>query len=214
MRDLEIRGAGNLLGTAQSGHIIAVGFDSTASCSGRPWKLSPEDPRRVRAPAGLRIDFLSTEEARWNRSPARARWSLLAFFATSRMRGLVLPAIAGWRRRRIAHAIDELRAEWRDRFGPLPSQAENALLTATMRIEAARRKITMVEVRDRRLMLTQRRELLQKDGKVSPLDGLQPRLYVARDFIQHRNDSLSMTTRRSFPRPDIYCWQARRLRRE
>ncbi|NJK90588.1 MAG: hypothetical protein HC904_01410 [Blastochloris sp.] len=27
MRDLEIRGAGNLLGTAQSGHIIAVGFD-------------------------------------------------------------------------------------------------------------------------------------------------------------------------------------------
>src|SRR5476651_965370 len=27
MRDLEIRGAGNLLGTAQSGHITAVGFD-------------------------------------------------------------------------------------------------------------------------------------------------------------------------------------------
>ena len=27
MRDLEIRGAGNILGTAQSGHIFAIGFD-------------------------------------------------------------------------------------------------------------------------------------------------------------------------------------------
>jgi hypothetical protein len=43
-----------------------------------------------------------------------------------------------------------------------------------MRIEAARRKITMVEVRDRRLMLTQRRELLQKDGRFPRLTGSNP----------------------------------------
>ena len=61
-----------------------------------------------------------------------------------------------------------------------------------MRIEAARRKITMIEVRDRRLMLTQRRELLQKDGRFPRLTGVQPRLYVAPDFIEHRNDSLPM----------------------
>jgi flagellar biogenesis protein FliO len=56
----------------------------------------------------------------------------------------------------------------------LPAQAENALVAETIRIEAARRRITMVEVRDRRLMLTQRQELLQKDGRFPRLTGRDP----------------------------------------
>ena len=36
MRDLEIRGAGNILGPEQSGHIAAVGYELTASCWNRP----------------------------------------------------------------------------------------------------------------------------------------------------------------------------------
>ncbi len=58
MRDLEIRGAGNLLGAAQSGHITAVGFDlycqllkqSIAALKGEP------APRRVEV--AVRLDFL------------------------------------------------------------------------------------------------------------------------------------------------------------
>ena len=42
MRDLEIRGAGNLLGTAQSGHIIAVGFDLYCKLLRQAVKQSPE----------------------------------------------------------------------------------------------------------------------------------------------------------------------------
>jgi transcription-repair coupling factor (superfamily II helicase) len=173
MRDLEIRGAGNLLGTAQSGHIIAVGFDLYCKVLRQAVETLSGRSRRVRAPAGLRIDFLSTEETRWNRSPTELAGAFLpsSYIPDARTR------IACYRR--LAEAgdrasIDELRAEWRDRFGPLPNQAENALLTATMRIEAARRKITMVEVRDRRLMLTQRRELLQKDGRFPRLTGSNP----------------------------------------
>jgi transcription-repair coupling factor (superfamily II helicase) len=173
MRDLEIRGAGNLLGTAQSGHIIAVGFDLYCKVLRQAVETLSGRSRRVRAPAGLRIDFLSTEETRWNRSPTELAGAFLpsSYIPDARTR------IACYRR--LAEAgdrasIDELRAEWRDRFGPLPNQAENALLTATMRIEAARRKITMIEVRDRRLMLTQRRELLQKDGRFPRLTGSNP----------------------------------------
>ena len=70
--------------------------------------------------------------------------------------------------------IDRLRAEWRDRFGPLPVQAENALLAATIRVEAARRRITMVEAREGRLMLTQRRELLQQNGRFPRLTASDP----------------------------------------
>jgi transcription-repair coupling factor (superfamily II helicase) len=173
MRDLEIRGAGNLLGTAQSGHIIAVGFDLYCKLLRQAVETLSGRSRRVRAPAGLRIDFLSTEETWWNRSPDELAGAFLpsSYIPDARTR------IACYRR--LAEAgdrasIDGLRAEWRDRFGPLPTQAENALLTATMRIEAARRKITMVEVRDRRLMLTQRRELLQKNGRFPRLTGSDP----------------------------------------
>jgi transcription-repair coupling factor (superfamily II helicase) len=173
MRDLEIRGAGNLLGTAQSGHIIAVGFDLYCKLLRHAVETLSGGARRRRAPAGLRIDFLSTEESRWHRSPKEIAGAFLpaSYIPDSRTR------IACYRRLAEAedrNAINQLRLEWRDRFGPLPTQAENALLAATIRIEAARRRITMVEVRDRRLMLTQRRELLQKDGRFPRLTGSDP----------------------------------------
>ena len=38
MRDLEIRGAGSIVGTAQSGHIMAVGFDLYCQLPSRPWR--------------------------------------------------------------------------------------------------------------------------------------------------------------------------------
>jgi transcription-repair coupling factor (superfamily II helicase) len=49
---------------------------------------------------------------------------------------------------------DQLRLTWRDRFGPVPPAAENALTCAAIRIEASLRKIPMVEVRDDKLMVT------------------------------------------------------------
>src|SRR5262249_30761440 len=63
MRDLEIRGAGSVLGTAQSGHIMAIGFDlycqllkqAVAQLKGR--KFQP------RLDVDLRIDFVATNEA-------------------------------------------------------------------------------------------------------------------------------------------------------
>src|SRR6202040_2726296 len=59
MRDLEIRGAGNILGTAQSGHIIAIGFDlycqllkqAVAQLKGRKF--------RPRLDVDVRLDFVA-----------------------------------------------------------------------------------------------------------------------------------------------------------
>ena len=173
MRDLEIRGAGNLLGTAQSGHIIAVGFDLYCKLLRRAVETVSGSAHARRPPAGLRLDFLSTEETQWSRAPGELAGAFLpaSYIADPRTR------IACYRRLAEAEdreAIDRLRAEWRDRFGPLPVQTENALLAATIRIEAARRRITMVEVRERRLMLTRRRELLQEDGRFPRLTASDP----------------------------------------
>jgi transcription-repair coupling factor (superfamily II helicase) len=164
MRDLEIRGAGNLLGTAQSGHIIAVGFDLYCKLLRQAVETLSGKARVRRAPAGLRLDFLSTEESQWKHAPNEMAGAFLpaTYIADSRTR------IACYRRLAEAEdreAIERIRAEWRDRFGPLPLQTENALMAATIRIGAAERRITMVEVRERRLMLTRRGELLQEDGR-------------------------------------------------
>src|SRR5438874_2531629 len=72
MRDLEIRGAGSILGTAQSGHIVAIGFDlycqllkqAVAQLKGR--KFQP------RLEVDLRIDFVATNEAEFADRPRAA----------------------------------------------------------------------------------------------------------------------------------------------
>src|SRR3989449_10555056 len=63
MRDLEIRGAGSILGTAQSGHIVAVGFDlycQPLKQAGAP--IKGQKPA-LRLDVGLRLDFVVPNEA-------------------------------------------------------------------------------------------------------------------------------------------------------
>ncbi|MDX2079398.1 MAG: transcription-repair coupling factor [Terrimicrobiaceae bacterium] len=172
MRDLEIRGAGNLLGTAQSGHIIAVGFDLYCKLL----KRAVEAIRGRRTAAGsaiLRVDFLRTDEA--------------AFYGAGEgIAGAFLPAaympdphlrIEAYRR--LAEAgtreeIEALRGVWRDRFGPLPPAVENALVVAAIRWEATRRRITIVEVRDEKLMLTRGGSFILVGGRFPRLTAPDP----------------------------------------
>ena len=126
-----------------------------------------------RIPAGLRLDFLTTDEAQWRLDGGGKAGAFLssAYVSDPQTR------IACYRRLAEApdrSAIETLRAEWRDRFGALPVTAENALLCALIRIEAARRRITMVESREGRIMLTQRRELLQPGGRFPRLTSSDP----------------------------------------
>ena len=72
MRDLEIRGAGNLLGQAQSGHIAAVGYDlycqmvteAVAEMKGEPIATPSEIKLDVPTDAFLPADYVSKEELR------------------------------------------------------------------------------------------------------------------------------------------------------
>ncbi|WP_075079608.1 transcription-repair coupling factor [Terrimicrobium sacchariphilum] len=173
MRDLEIRGAGNLLGTAQSGHIITVGFDLYCKLLKQAVDTLKGNRRGKRPPAGLRLDFVTTDEAQWISPGVEMAGSFLpaSYVTDSRTRIVCYRKLAEVSE---ADGVGLLENEWRDRFGPLPLPAENALLCARIRIEAARRRITMVESRDSKLMLTQRRELLQKDGRFPRLTASDP----------------------------------------
>jgi len=174
MRDLEIRGAGNLLGTAQSGHISAIGFDLYCQLLRQAVeRLKGRRPTR-RTDIPVDLDFVVNREAAWVTAADPAR--LPAFLPSGYIRD---PALRIHAYRSLALApdpkgLETLRAEWRDRFGPLPEPASNALDLARIRLEAARRKISRVEVRDTKLMLTRNGDFLLLGGRFPRLTPPDP----------------------------------------
>ncbi|HEX6130416.1 MAG TPA: TRCF domain-containing protein, partial [Actinomycetota bacterium] len=121
MRDLEIRGAGNLLGAEQSGHIASVGFDAYA-------RILAETVRELRGQPiereqELRIDL-----------PVKA-FVPPGWVAQESLR------LELYRRISLAgdhEALAEIRAETVDRYGGLPDQVESLFAIASLRITAMR----------------------------------------------------------------------------
>jgi transcription-repair coupling factor (superfamily II helicase) len=172
MRDLEIRGAGNILGTQQSGHIINIGFDLYCSLLKQAVSKLKGEKVQSRLEVLLRLDFIALREAefaaRENKAPAFLPTS---YIAESQ------PRIQAYRRLNEVTTqpqLDALRKTWRDRFGRLPVAAENLLLLTELKISAAARRMTIVEVRDDRLMLTRNNQLIQIDGKFPRLTAVDP----------------------------------------
>jgi transcription-repair coupling factor (superfamily II helicase) len=61
--------------------------------------------------------------------------------------------------------LGELKKEWRDRFGPLPEEAELALKVADLKIAAAARGVTKIEVKEDKLMLQRNNDYVMVKGK-------------------------------------------------
>ncbi|MGB7587159.1 MAG: transcription-repair coupling factor [Solirubrobacterales bacterium] len=138
MRDLDIRGAGDLLGEEQSGHVAAVGFElycqmideAVADAAGKDGDEAGAEPLRFDVPvdAYLPASFIPFEAAKID----------------------IHRRIAG------ARELGELRAirdELADRFGPLPAAAENLLALQTARIELRLAGARSVELRGGRLSI-------------------------------------------------------------
>jgi transcription-repair coupling factor (superfamily II helicase) len=129
LRDLEIRGAGNLLGAEQHGHIATVGFDlyvkllaeAVDEARGKHPEPKPDVSVDVPVDAHLPESWIARE-------------------------GLRLEAY-----RRIAEAptleaLEDVRAELTDRYGPLPPQAESLLRIAALKIEVGPRGVRTLSV--------------------------------------------------------------------
>ena len=165
MRDLEIRGAGSILGTAQSGHIMAIGFDlycqllkqAVAQLKGR--KFQP------RLEVDLRIDFVATNEAEFAQLGPERR--IPAFVPANYVSdtGLRIKAYREIAEISTRDQFDRVQREWRDRFGKFPEAVDNLFLLAEIKLAAAKAAISRVEVRERKLMLTRRGEFILVDGK-------------------------------------------------
>ena len=129
MRDLEIRGAGNLLGGDQSGHIAAVGYDLYVQMvSEAVAELKGEE---VREPAEIRLDLPVTA----NLPAEYVEREDLRLEAYRRLASVTTLA-----------EVADIEAEWLDRFGPLPDPAEALLRVARLRAECARIGVKEVSV--------------------------------------------------------------------
>jgi transcription-repair coupling factor (superfamily II helicase) len=138
MKDLEIRGAGNLLGAEQSGHAQAVGFDlylrwleeTVRALRGQGTTEQPQPPEVVLdLPAHLPDTYVPDDDVKLDlyRRLARAAAS---------------------------SEIDGLRDELRERFGPLPPMAETLLDMARLRVMGAALGLQNVLVRGDEARLT------------------------------------------------------------
>jgi transcription-repair coupling factor (superfamily II helicase) len=137
LRDMEIRGAGNLLGAQQHGQIEAVGFDlylklleeAVAELRGQRVEEEIDPVVTVDAAAYLPEDYVAE---------AAQRLSLY-----KRLAGVRTPA-----------EIEDAGRELRDRFGPLPEAAAHLLDVVALRLQARALRLERLEVRGGRALLT------------------------------------------------------------
>jgi transcription-repair coupling factor (superfamily II helicase) len=144
LRDLEIRGAGNLLGAEQSGHISAVGFDLYM-------RLLADAVDRLKAISAGRTPPLPRTE----QPPLTIDLPFTAHLPPSYIADLNL-RLALYQRMTEVQTVAEAEAlqhELRDRFGPPPSAAENLLFAVRIRALARAAGVSAVQQEDGQLVV-------------------------------------------------------------
>jgi len=146
MRDLEMRGAGELLGTRQSGHIAAVGFHLyTRMLAAAVRQIRKVEGRRLKVVEGTPDLQLSTFDTALN-LPVNVDLPLAIGIPTETIPDTNLRLRLY---RRLADVTDEaaleaLAAEFQDRFGPLPEMVTN--LFYQMRVKLRAEKAGLISV--------------------------------------------------------------------
>ncbi len=187
MRDLEIRGAGNVVGAEQSGHVAAVGFDmysqllkeEIGELTGEPVEQEVDIKVDLPVDAHLPHDYV-----------ADATQRLELYQRISAVRD--------------AAGVRDVRSELEDRFGPPPEPADRLLTIAALKAALRRWGITEVA-------LTQKGQL-----RIAPVELSQSQLVrLERRFPGHRvrRDQAVLTIPAPRPAPaDTVAWAAGVLR--
>jgi transcription-repair coupling factor (superfamily II helicase) len=172
MRDLEIRGAGSILGTAQSGHISAIGFDLYCQLLKQAVSQLKGEKAGLRLDVDLRFDFVATNEAEFAQFGAGER--VPAFIPSSYVNDTTLRIQAYRHVAEITTApqLERLRKDWRDRFGKFPVAVENLFLLAEIKLAAAKSGVTRVEVKEDKIMFTRGGDFILVGGKFPRLVGV------------------------------------------
>jgi transcription-repair coupling factor (superfamily II helicase) len=166
LRDLEIRGAGNLLGAQQHGHIAAVGYDlyskllaeAVRELAGGPTTATVDPVISVTVEGFLPDDYVPEVNQR------------LALY--KRLAGAASDA-----------EVADLRAELADRFGPLPAAAGQLLDIVRIRVAARSVGIEKIEAGDGKALVTfSAGTSLEPERLVRTIERSRGRLKMKREF--------------------------------
>jgi transcription-repair coupling factor (superfamily II helicase) len=151
MRDLEIRGAGNLLGSEQSGHITAVGFELYCQLLKQSVSSLKGEKVKPRVEVRIALDFLGDAT------------NLPENYVTEPQHRIEIY-------RKLAQAtdkpaLDALQKELRDRFGPLPAAVELLFAVGELKILASEKSVTAIEVEEDKLKITRHNDFITLGGK-------------------------------------------------
>ena len=157
MKDLEIRGAGNLLGVKQSGHIAALGFDlycqllaeTVEELKASSPTLSPEG--RGIGEGEIRKGVIAREA---KQSPSISL-PLDAHIPEEYVPNLNTRLSLYHRLARVEHIeeVEDVAREFKDRFGPLPRPVENLLYMVKIKVLATRAKVSSISTQGRQIVI-------------------------------------------------------------
>lgn len=175
MRDLEIRGAGNLLGTQQSGHIAAIGFELYCQLLRQSIERLRGITPTLRASAQVKADFLCVSESsmttRDDTHGLLGAYIPAAYVPSTKARMECYTQLA---QAASVQSIDDLAAQWVDRFGALPAEVEHLLIVQKIKAIASQRHITMVELSGQKLMLTRNNDYILLNRRFPRLQKREP----------------------------------------
>jgi transcription-repair coupling factor (superfamily II helicase) len=145
MKDLEIRGAGNLLGSEQSGHIAAVGF-------GLYCQLLAEAVQEMKArqEGGAEPGAKPMPAATVTVDLPLSAYIPEDYVTDPTTRVALYQRMA---RVTLTDEVEELRQELRDRFGALPSAVQNLLYLVGIKVSAARAGVRSIATEDGRIVI-------------------------------------------------------------
>jgi transcription-repair coupling factor (superfamily II helicase) len=141
MRDMEIRGVGNILGAEQHGHMIQIGFDmycdllNQAVEAAHDGRNMDEDDTKEPSVVDLNVTAFIPETYVGSQEVKLNEYRRLATVTTER-------------------GLDMIMAEWQDRFGKVPWQAQQLVELARLRVQATELAIPMVRSDDELLRIT------------------------------------------------------------
>jgi transcription-repair coupling factor (superfamily II helicase) len=168
MKDLEIRGAGNLLGTKQSGHISQIGFELYCQLLRQSVDRLKGRKDAPRGETTFKADFICFSETAFAR--ADPKQVLPAYLPASWLEE-TKTRITAYREISEAgteRALVALEKSWRDRFGRIPDPALRLIEITRIKALAAAEGIASVEIQAQRLMLHRNGDYILLEGRKFP----------------------------------------------
>ncbi len=161
LRDLEIRGVGNILGSEQHGHMIAVGFDLYCQMLEESIKELQGKVAETKEDAVIDLNVTAFIPDEWvgDKNVKLTEYKRLADIRTLR-------------------ALDIIQVEWKDRFGDIPEQAMQLVRMVKLRITATEMGIPLIREDSEFLRISvpySLKEWMQYQAKLPPEIGNKAR---------------------------------------